>query len=151
MKKEWKDTLKWCLILALVIYMMCAIISIVFIWMTKRYDNYIRVEGMIIDTWKRNYRDEGQSLTNYYTKFSYEIDGKYYENTTKGINYDALDLITVNVLINPKNYQKSIIENDVKSNEHDPSILFISATIVNIFMIVVNMSSVAKTKKEDEE
>lgn len=146
MKKDLKETLKLCFIIIIILFLICGVISIIFFNMSKKYDDYIMVDGIIIDSWKDSYYEydsyykSGRTKINYYTKYRYKINETYYENTTKGANFSNLS--TVNVLVNPKNYQDSIIEKDSRSYTEAIPILFISATIISIMMLIINLINI---------
>ena len=149
MNAELKSVLKTCMIAILVFLLLDLIVTIYLKSIYKKYDDYITIEGTILDTWEKSVSDGENSRINYYTKFTYEINDQHYENTTKGMNFENSKYSTIELLVNPNDYQDSIIAKDRELYKLLPPILFILTISVSVMMLIANVIAVYRRTRHE--
>ncbi len=107
---------------------------------------YMKVDGTITKSWTKyenEFREHNghystKRVAKFYRTFSYDIDGKTYTNTTKGINPEVLPE-KITILVNPDNYLESYIADDISMNFNMGIIIIILGFLFISFIIIVNV------------
>lgn len=144
-----KDSnIKFSIGLAIIFYIVAFISCLCYQLYQKRYLNWFETDAMVIDTWY-DYVDGASNTSNRvdHSMFTYNINGINYTNETSGLQHNIGE--EVKIYVNPKNYNDSIIIEDIIESSDMWLIIMGVVTIVNIIQMSVSIiPSLIKSKKE---
>lgn len=143
------QNIKFSIKLAIIFYILAIIGCICYQIYQRKYQNWFEIEAKVIKTWYDYSSGPNETMSrDDYSEFEYVIDGKYYTNETSGFAHDVGD--KVKIYVNPKNYNNTIIIDDIIKPKVMWFIIMGVTTGVNIFQICINLLSITFSKKNEK-